>query len=119
MAWWRHDVPGIRHVLSATLTEAEGWSDDVRPVDGDIAGATAATGPSGVISAALDEFMASQGAAMSSITKKVVAGLNGAQQATGVYLQTDHEQGSNAHGADARSGGGGHGRFGRGGGSGR
>ena len=23
MAWWRHDVPGIRHVLSATLTEAE------------------------------------------------------------------------------------------------
>lgn len=115
MAWWRHDVPGIRHVLSATLTEAEGWSDDLRPVDGDVAGATAATGPSGVIRAALDEFVAAQSATMSTITAKVVGGLNGAQRATGVYLQTDEEQASNARGADDRSGGGGHGRFGRGG----
>lgn len=106
MAWWRHDPAGIRHTLRATLTEAQGWEDDVLPIEGDVAGATAATGPSGVIRAALGEFMVAQGATMSAINQKVVSGLNGAQKATGVYLETDHEQGSNARRANSRSGGG-------------
>lgn len=109
MAWWRHDPAGIRHTLSATLTEAEGWDKDVHPMSGDVAGAAAGTG-SGVISAALEAFMESQAATMSGIASKVVSGINGAQKATGVYLETDRDQGDNAKRADRRSGGGGHAR---------
>jgi hypothetical protein len=105
VAWWRHDPAGIRHTLSATLTEAKGWAKDVHPMSGDVAGAGAAAA-SGVISAALEKFVESQATAMSGITSKTVSGINGAQKATGVYLETDKDQGDNARRANARSGGG-------------
>lgn len=106
MAWWRHDPAGIRHTLRATLTEAKGWAADVRPMDGDVAGAKEAAGSSGVISGALDTFVESQSATLSGITGKVVSGINGAQKATGVYLETDKDQGDNANRSNRRSGGG-------------
>lgn len=108
MAWWRHDTAGIRHTLSATLTEAKGWTKDVASIKGDLAGAAAATGPSGLITAALLEFSDSQTTTMAGISAKVVSGINGAQHATGVYLKTDSDQGDNTKRSDKRSGGGGH-----------
>jgi hypothetical protein len=89
MATYRINPTGVEAVLKKTQTDAEDFGTILKPLEGYVESTAKATGGSGAIVPALQEFFEVQGSHLDEINSRVAAALTGAYNATKAYVDGD------------------------------